>query len=157
MIYSLLFFLSNRNFLFHFKFICLSFYLFLLRFIFCCFILILFLIYLRIDGVYHGINGNVSLDRRAKMGLSPQHRYDSTIGSDKSSSLSRSESGIYDVGQAERSAIQQQQENIVNNNLYPLNGNGNGNTSTLESQDNDTARKRVSNRDKWLLFLCFEL
>lgn len=40
--------------------------------------------------VYHGINGNMSLDRR-----------DLTLGSDKSSSLSRSEAGTYDVIQAE--------------------------------------------------------
>lgn len=87
------------------------------------------------DGVYHGINGNVSLDRRV---ITSPIRYDSTTLSDKSSSLSRSEGGVYDVGQAERSAIQQQQENIVNNNLYPMNGN-----STLDSQDGDSARKRV--------------
>lgn len=49
---------------------------------------------------YHGINGNMSLDRRGEVGA-PQNRYDLTLGSDKSSSLSRSEAGTYDVIQAE--------------------------------------------------------
>lgn len=95
-----------------------------------------------LDGVYHGINGNVSLDRRGELVTSSPNRYDLTIGSDKSSSLSQSEGGVYDVGRAESRAIQQRQENItniVNNNLYPLNGN-----STLESQDGkESAKRRV--------------
>lgn len=79
------------------------------------------------------------------MVTTPPNRYDLTLGSDKSSSLSRSEGGVYDVGQAESRAKHQQQENhnnIVNNNLYPMNGN-----STLESQDGDAAKKRVSKND----------
>ncbi|XP_059219695.1 FERM, ARHGEF and pleckstrin domain-containing protein 1 isoform X2 [Stomoxys calcitrans] len=60
--------------------------------------------------VYHGINGNMSLDRR-----------DLTIGSDKSSSLSRSEAGTYDVIQAEiqhakRHELTTGQAAITNNN-----------------------------------------
>ncbi|KAH8294883.1 hypothetical protein KR018_003853, partial [Drosophila ironensis] len=50
--------------------------------------------------VYHGINGNMSLDRRGEI-TTPPTRYDLTLGSDKSSSLSRSEAGTYDVIQAE--------------------------------------------------------
>ncbi|KAH8407753.1 hypothetical protein KR222_000224 [Zaprionus bogoriensis] len=50
--------------------------------------------------VYHGINGNMSLDRRGEI-ATPPNRYDLTLGSDKSSSLSRSETGTYDIIQAE--------------------------------------------------------
>ncbi|XP_017847403.1 FERM, ARHGEF and pleckstrin domain-containing protein 2 isoform X1 [Drosophila busckii] len=50
--------------------------------------------------VYHGINGNMSLDRRGEI-VTPPGRYDLTLGSDKSSSLSRSEAGTYDIIQAE--------------------------------------------------------
>lgn len=80
------------------------------------------------------------MDRRGEIATSsPQNRYDSTIGSDKSSSLSRSEGGVYDVSQAEGRVKQHSQnhENIVNNNLYPLNG-------TLESQNGtDSIKKKV--------------
>lgn len=92
------------------------------------------------DGNYHGINGNVSLDRRGELATSsPNNRYDLTLGSDKSSSLSRSEGGVYDVSQAEGRIKQQSQnhENIANNNLYPLNG-------TLELQNGtDSIKKKV--------------
>lgn len=75
---------------------------------------------------YHGINGNVSLDRRSEIVQSP-NRYDLVPGgggsaSDRSNnnSLSRtSEAGTYDLSSAEARA-----RNIFNNNS---NGNGNGN------------------------------
>lgn len=92
--------------------------------------------------VYHGINGNVSLDRHGEL-LPPQNRYDLTLGSDKSSSLSRSErdGGSYDVIQAEAHAKNEQQamaNYINNNNLIVTNG-----TSTLESIDSESRRKKL--------------
>lgn len=72
---------------------------------------------------YHGINGNVSLDRRGELVTTPPNRYDLTLGSDKSSSLSRSEAGTYDITQAESRS--RNNENIANNNMGPAtNGNG---------------------------------
>lgn len=91
--------------------------------------------------IYHGINGNVSLDRRGELVTSPQHRYDLTLGSDKSSSLSRSEAGVYDISQAENRTKSQEDANQINNNSV-MNGNGNTN-GTLESLDGD-AKRRVS-------------
>lgn len=83
------------------------------------------------------------MDRRGELLTSSPNRYDLSMGSDKSSSLSHSDGGVYDVGRAESRAIQQRQENInniVNNNLYPMNGN-----STLESQDGkDSTKRRVT-------------
>lgn len=81
---------------------------------------------------YHGINGNVSLDRRSEFVQSP-NRYDLSLGSDKSST---SRNGTtYDVVEAERN----NQQNIINNNtmvstptsfgLTQTNGNS---VSTLE-------------------------
>lgn len=99
--------------------------------------------FLTFTDIYHGINGNVSLDRRGELVTSPQHRYDLTLGSDKSSSLSRSEAGVYDISQAENRTKSQEDANQINNNSV-TNGNGNGNTNgTLESLDGD-AKRRVS-------------
>lgn len=69
------------------------------------------------------------------MTTNPHNRYDLTLASDKSSSLSRSEGGVYDVGQAEIRA----KENIANNNIHSQNGH-----STLESQDSDSAKRKVN-------------
>lgn len=88
--------------------------------------------------IYHGINGNVSLDRRGELVTSPHHRYDLTLGSDKSSSLSRSEAGVYDISQAENRTKSQDDANQINNN-NGINGNGNG---TLESMDGDAKRRK---------------
>lgn len=83
----------------------------------------------------------MSLNRQGEL-ATPQHRYDLSMGSDKSSSLSRSEGGVYDVVQAETRVINNHHENngnIVNNDLYPMNGH-----SMLESQDgNDSTKRRV--------------
>lgn len=65
------------------------------------------------------------------------------MGSDKSSSLSRSEGGVYDVVQAESRVNQNHQENngnVVNNDSYPMNGH-----SSLDSREGrDSIKKRVS-------------
>lgn len=94
-----------------------------------------------IDGSNYGINGNMSLNRQGEV-ASPQHRYDLSMGSDKSSSLSHSEGGVYDVVQAENRVKNQEPENngnITNNELYPSNGH-----STLDSRDgSDSSRKKV--------------
>lgn len=77
---------------------------------------------------------------------SPQHRYDLSMGSDKSSSLSRSEGGVYDVVQAEIRINNQPENNgnIVSNDLYPMNGH-----STLDSRDgSDSSKRRV--RIRWI-------
>lgn len=77
------------------------------------------------------------MDRRGELVTSPQHRYDLTLGSDKSSSLSRSEAGVYDIGQAENRT--QDDANQINNNSIT---NGSGNTNgTLESLDGDAKRR----------------
>lgn len=93
------------------------------------------------DGSNYGINGNVSLNRQGEL-ASPHHRYDLSMGSDKSSSLSRSEGGVYDVVQAEIRINNQPIENngnVVSNDLYPMNGH-----STLDSRDgSDSAKRRV--------------
>lgn len=94
--------------------------------------------------IYHGINGNVSLDRRGELLTSPPNRYDLTLGSDKSSSLSRSEAGVYDIGHAENSKKPKQHQddttNITNNNqIAAVVTNGNG---TMDSMDSE-AKKRV--------------
>lgn len=82
----------------------------------------------------------MSLDRRDEIVTSP-NRYDLTIGSDKSSSLSRSEVGTYDVHQAE--ARIKAGENGVNhhnnNNVSPTSPAVNGN-GTFSS---DEVKKRV--------------
>lgn len=101
------------------------------------------------DGINYGINGNVSLNRQGELVTTPQHRYDLSLGSDKSSSLSRSEGGVYDVVQAESRISQQHQENngnIVNNDLYPMNGH-----SSLDSRDgSDQAKRKVKIKSKYL-------
>lgn len=94
----------------------------LFYFIFCFNLIFVF-------GPSDGINGNMSLDRRDEIVKSP-NRYDLTICSDKSSSLSRSEAGTYDVHQAEaRIKIAENGVNYHNNNnVSPsspaVNGNG---------------------------------
>lgn len=100
-----------------------------------------FLLYPSIsDGSNYGINGNMSLNRQGEL-TSPQHRYDLSMGSDKSSSLSHSEGGVYDVVQAESSRANNQQSenngNIPNSELYPSNGH-----STLDSRDGSESSKR---------------
>lgn len=81
------------------------------------------------------------MDRRGELVTSPQHRYDLTLGSDKSSSLSRSEAGVYDISHAENRTKSQDDPNQINNNTV-MNGNGNGNTNgTLESLDGDAKRR----------------
>lgn len=91
--------------------------------------------------VYHGINGNVSLDRRGELVTSPPNRYDLSLGSDKSGSLTRSEAGgIYDISQAEAVAQRASTNGGVNNN-HSMNG-ASSNNGTLDSSDGE-ARKRV--------------
>ena len=92
---------------------------------------------------YHGINGNVSLDRRSEIVQSP-NRYELALGSNKST-LSR-DNGTYDVGNAElRSTIIS--ENVINNNHHPTTPNG---TSTLESQDGEKKKKWPTDRAYYL-------
>lgn len=84
----------------------------------------------------------MSLDRRGEV-VSPQNRYDLSLGSDKSSSLSRSEAGTYDVIQAEiQHAKRQELSTGVANSAGNLNNNhaSNGNVHELEAE----AKKRVS-------------
>ncbi|XP_059620168.1 FERM, ARHGEF and pleckstrin domain-containing protein 2 isoform X2 [Phlebotomus argentipes] len=109
---------------------------------------------------YHGINGNVSLDRRGEV---PQftNRYDLSLGSDKSSSLSHSErdTGSYDIKQAEiRVKIEEENANYVNanNNSRHTNGGSGSNSATLESQDGGEARRKRWPTDK-AYFLAKEL
>lgn len=82
----------------------------------------------------------MSLNRQGEV-TSPQHRYDLSMGSDKSSSLSHSEGGVYDVVQAEsRISNNQQTENngnISSSEHYPSNGH-----STLDSRDGSESSKR---------------
>lgn len=68
--------------------------------------LLLFLFY---SLEYHGINGNISLDRRSEI-VQSSNRYDMVLGSDKS--LTRNNGTTYDVSEAERN----NQQNIFNNN-----------------------------------------
>lgn len=138
----------------------------------CIFALFLFIIFFRFNLSfrldYHGINGNVSLDRRGEIVNHNVHnRYDLTMASDRSSSLSRSEGGVYDVGQAEIRA----KENIANNNIIhgSAGGTSNGSTatngqhyaqnghSTLDSQtDSDSAKRKKWPTDQ-AYFLAKEL
>lgn len=81
----------------------------------------------------------MSLNRQGEV-ASPQHRYDLSMGSDKSSSLSRSEGGVYDVVQAENRINNNQSEsngNVINNDSYSTNGH-----STLDSHDGSESSKR---------------
>jgi hypothetical protein len=90
---------------------------------------------------YHGINGNVSLDRRSEFVQSP-NRYDMTFGSDKSSA-SRNGTTTYDVVEAERN----NQQNIINNNTMVSSPTSigstqtNGNNGTLE-RNGDAFKKK---------------
>lgn len=79
------------------------------------------------------------MDRRGELVTSPPNRYDLTLGSDKSSSLSRSEAGVYDISQAENRTKSQDDTNQINNNSV-VNGSGNTN-GTLESLDDDAKRR----------------
>lgn len=83
----------------------------------------------------------MSLNRQGEL-TSPQHRYDLSMGSDKSSSLSHSEGGVYDVVQAEENRINNQQTenngNSSNNELHT----SNGHSSTLDSRDGSESLKR---------------
>lgn len=79
------------------------------------------------------------MDRRGELVTSPQHRYDLTLGSDKSSSLSRSEAGVYDISEAENRRKLQEDANQINNNSV-VNGSGNTN-GTLESLDGEAKRR----------------
>lgn len=96
----------------------------------------------------------MSLNRQGEV-ASPQHRYDLSMGSDKSSSLSRSEGGVYDVVQAEIRINNQTESNgnIVNNDLYPMNGH-----STLDSRDgSDSSKRRVRKIMHWIRKSEFQL
>lgn len=103
------------------------------------------------DGSNYGINGNMSLNRQGEL-ASPQHRYDLSMGSDKSSSLSHSEGGVYDVVQAEENRINNQQSenngNSSTNELYPTNGH-----STLDSRDGSESSKRKVRSSKMTIQL----
>lgn len=85
----------------------------------------------------------MSLNRQGEL-TSPQHRYDLSMGSDKSSSLSHSEGGVYDVVQAEENRTNNQHSenngNTLNHELYPTNGH-----STLDSRDGSESSKRKVN------------
>ena len=106
--------------------------------LFCSFLFYFVIIFIIIFAdIYHGINGNVSLDRRGELITSPPNRYDLTLGSDKSSSLSRSEAGVYDISHAEQ-IRKADMSNIVNNNQQ-ITTNGNG---TIDSTDGEM-KKRV--------------
>ncbi|XP_033167435.1 FERM, ARHGEF and pleckstrin domain-containing protein 2 isoform X1 [Drosophila mauritiana] len=96
------------------------------------------------DG-YYGINGNMSLDRRGEI-TTPPTRYDLTLGSDKSSSLSRSEAGTYDVIQAEIQHAKRQELATGVATASHQNGNGNGNGHTLSTQHDIEAEVK---KRKW--------
>lgn len=101
---------------------------FMLLFIFYFFFFAVLTIYLYLD-IYHGINGNMSLDRRGGL-VQPLHRYDLNLSSDKSSSISRSDAGTYDVIQAEIQHAKRQELTTLSN----------GNVSSC-SHDTDTESK----------------
>ncbi|XP_053661154.1 FERM, ARHGEF and pleckstrin domain-containing protein 2-like [Anopheles marshallii] len=113
---------------------------------------------------YHGINGNVSLDRRSEIVQSP-NRYELALGTaDKSNnnSLSRGDTGCYDLGSAEArarnnghfggsngGALHTVDENMINNNYQNQHTNGqtssgvgNGNSGTLRSIDEEMRKKK---------------
>ncbi|XP_030562571.1 FERM, ARHGEF and pleckstrin domain-containing protein 1 isoform X1 [Drosophila novamexicana] len=90
--------------------------------------------------VYHGINGNMSLDRRGEI-ATPPNRYDLTLGSDKSSSLSRSEAGTYDIIQAEIQHAKRQE--LATGVALAHNGhNGNGLPNNSHSHDIEAEVKK---------------
>ncbi|XP_030078798.1 FERM, ARHGEF and pleckstrin domain-containing protein 1 isoform X2 [Drosophila hydei] len=96
--------------------------------------------------VYHGINGNMSLDRRGEI-ATPPSRYDLTLGSDKSSSLSRSEAGTYDVIQAEIQHAKRQE--LATGVASAHNGhNGNGGLQISMSNNSHDIEAEVKKR-KW--------
>lgn len=89
---------------------------------------------------YHGINGNVSLDRRSEI-VQSANRYDLTLGSDKSST---SRNGTtYDVVEAERN----NQQNIINNNTMASSPTSNGSTQT--NGNHHGTLERNSDKKKW--------
>ncbi|KAH8418522.1 hypothetical protein KR009_011306, partial [Drosophila setifemur] len=96
--------------------------------------------------VYHGINGNMSLDRRGEI-TTASTRYDLTLGSDKSSSLSRSEAGTYDVIQAEIQHAKRQElatgvATAPHQNSHNSNGNGHGHPMTTQHDIEAEVKKR---------------
>ncbi|XP_053961761.1 FERM, ARHGEF and pleckstrin domain-containing protein 1 isoform X1 [Anastrepha ludens] len=97
---------------------------------------------------YHGINGNMSLDRRGEV-ATPQNRYDLTLGSDKSSSLSRSEAGTYDVIQAE---IQHAKRHELPTGVAMANNNNGPHAagSSLDT-DNDTKKRKWPTEKSYFL------
>jgi FERM, RhoGEF and pleckstrin domain protein 2 len=94
---------------------------------------------------YHGINGNVSLDRRSDIVQSP-NRYDLTLGSDKSSTSRDGKTTTYDVVEAERN----NQQNIINNNHAMLNSpTSNGSTQTNGNHHSTLERNGETHKRKW--------
>jgi len=87
----------------------------------------------------------MSLDRRGEI-TTPPTRYDLTLGSDKSSSLSRSEAGTYDVIQAEIQHAKRQELATGVATASHQNGNGNGNGHTLSTQHDIEAEVK---KRKW--------
>lgn len=99
----------------------------------------------------------MSLNRQGELVTTPQHRYDLSLGSDKSSSLSRSEGGVYDVVQAESRINHHQMSsenngNIVNNDLYPMNGH-----SSADSRDGDSLKFRKASPGERSYFIAREI
>ncbi|XP_004529222.1 FERM, ARHGEF and pleckstrin domain-containing protein 2 isoform X2 [Ceratitis capitata] len=96
---------------------------------------------------YHGINGNMSLDRRGEVGT-PQNRYDLTLGSDKSSSLSRSEAGTYDVIQAE---IQHAKRHELPTCVAMSNNNNGPNAGNSVDVENDSKKRKWPTEKSYFL------
>ncbi|XP_037950420.1 FERM, ARHGEF and pleckstrin domain-containing protein 1 isoform X2 [Teleopsis dalmanni] len=103
--------------------------------------------------VYNGINGNMSLDRRGEV-ATPQNRYDLTLGSDKSSSLSRSEAGTYDVIQAE---VQHAKRHELATGVAAANHNNNNGHAIGNTQDADADAKKRKWPTEKSYFLAKEL
>lgn len=94
---------------------------------------------------YHGINGNVSLDRRSEVVQSP-NRYDLTLGSDKSTASHEGKPTSYDVAEAERN----NQQNIINNNHTALaSPTSNGSTQTNGNNHSTLERNGETHKRKW--------
>lgn len=109
---------------------------------------------------YHGINGNISLDRRSEFVQSP-NRYELALTAERNASLTR-DVGTYDITEAEHRA-KNEKENIINNNnsiISPTstlstpssyyNGSQNGNASTLE-MNGDVQKKKWPSGDAYFL------
>lgn len=91
---------------------------------------------------YHGINGNVSLDRRSELVQSP-NRYDLSLSSDKSTA-SR-DGKTYDVAEAERN----NQQNIINNNHTAMVSTPTSNGSTQTNGHSTLERNGEAHKRKW--------